>query len=71
MMYLRLGDYDKSMADYRAALRRDPKEASSLYGLGLAQLHAGNQAEATRHMQEALAIDSQTAERYRKIGLAP
>ncbi len=71
LVYLRLGNYDKSIADYIAALKRRPNEAWSLYGLGLAQLHKGQQAEAGKNMRDALAIDSETAERFQDIGLSP
>ena len=71
LVYLRLGNYDRSIADYTAALGRRPRQAGSLYGLGLAQLHKGLQAEAGKNMRDALAIDSGTAERFRKIGLSP
>jgi tetratricopeptide (TPR) repeat protein len=71
LVQLRLGNYDKSVADYQAALRREPRQATSLYGLGLAQLRSGRQAEGSQRMQEALAIDSETAERFRRIGLSP
>jgi tetratricopeptide (TPR) repeat protein len=68
---LRLGDYDRAVADYAAAVRRQPRQASSLYGLGLAQLRKGQPSEGHKKMQEALAIDSDTAERFRNIGLSP
>ena len=71
LVYLRLGNYALSAADYMAALRLRPKEAWSLYGLGLAQRHNGQQAEADKNMRNALAIDSLAAERFKKIGLSP
>ncbi len=71
LVYLRLGNYDKSIADYKAALRRSPREASSLYGLGLAQFRKGQQPDASNNMRQALTIDSETAERFRKFGVSP
>jgi tetratricopeptide (TPR) repeat protein len=71
LVYLRMGNYDKSIADYEAALRQDSKQAASLYGLGLAQLHKGQQEEASKNMRQALAINSETAERFRKFGVSP
>ena len=71
LVYLRLGDYDRSIADYKAALKRNPKQSMSLYGLGMAQLRKGQKEDASTSMQKALAINSQTAERFRKFGVAP
>lgn len=37
-VYLRLGQFDDAIADYNAALKINPKIASSLYGRGVAKL---------------------------------
>ena len=48
-----------------------PKQAASLYGLGLVYMRMGDRAEATKRMQEAMAIDSEVAGSFEKIGLSP
>ena len=40
----RLGDYDKAMADYDAALKLQPKSAWALYGRGLVKLKKNQRA---------------------------
>ncbi|MEJ0066893.1 MAG: tetratricopeptide repeat protein [Caulobacteraceae bacterium] len=45
--FLRLGQPEKAVSDYDAALRIDPKQASSLYGRGVAELRLGRKSQAT------------------------
>jgi tetratricopeptide (TPR) repeat protein len=40
-VYLTMQNYDLAIADYNAALKENPKLASSLYGLGLAMRAKG------------------------------
>ena len=42
LAYLKKGQWDAAIADYNAALRLNPKLASSLYGRGLAKLKNGD-----------------------------
>src|SRR5215470_9323016 len=41
-VYLRMGKFDRAIADYSAALARDAKRAESLYGRGLAKRRQGD-----------------------------
>ncbi len=70
-VYLRRGDYDKSIADYQAVLKLQPKQAVSMYGLGLAEFKKGRKAEGEKHLQAAIALSPNVAEFYRHVGLAP
>jgi tetratricopeptide (TPR) repeat protein len=69
--YLQLRQWDKSIADYQAALKLQPKSALSMYGLGVARIKKGLKAEGDRDIQEAIAINSGIAAAYKQAGLAP
>ena len=71
LVWLRLGKYDNSIADYKAALRVQPKQPTSLYGLAVAQIRSGNTVDGNKKMLEALATDSTVAERFKKFGVTP
>ena len=40
--YLKMGETDRAIADYTAALKLDPKLAGALYGRGVAKLRKGD-----------------------------
>jgi tetratricopeptide (TPR) repeat protein len=69
--FLRLGDYDKSIADYKAVIKLQPKQALSMYGLGIAELKKGLKAEGENDTQAALALAPNVAEFYKRLGLVP
>jgi len=57
LVELRLGDYDKAIADYDAALALAPKMAWSLYGRGIAKIRKGRAVEGQADMAAAVALD--------------
>lgn len=71
LVRFRLGDYDKSIGEYDAALKIRPKNAWTLYGRGLARLKKNNRSEAEADLTEAASIAPGVAEAYKKMGLAP
>ncbi len=72
LVYLRLGQYDKSIADYDASLALEPGNAWSLYGRGVARLRKGMAAaESQSDIADAVAIRPSIAEEFRKHGIAP
>jgi tetratricopeptide (TPR) repeat protein/predicted aspartyl protease len=71
LVRLRLGDFDKSISDYTAALKIRPKNAWTLYGRGLAKLKKNNRSEGEADIAEAVSIAPGVAEVYKKMGLAP
>ena len=71
VIWLRLGNYDKSIEDYQAALAMQPKQVWSLYGLGLAELKKGRTDQANTSLQKAQSLDATIAGRFKEIGLAP
>lgn len=68
---LRLGDYDKSIADFDAALKVQPKEAWALYGRGIAKARRGRSADAEADMAAARALSPHVAAQFSKRGLTP
>jgi tetratricopeptide (TPR) repeat protein/predicted aspartyl protease len=71
LVQFRLGDYDKSIGNYDAALKIRPKSGWTLYGRGLAKLKKNNRTEGEADTAAALAIAPGVAEAYKKMGLAP
>lgn len=71
LVYLRQGNYDKSIADYDAALKLRPKIAWSLYGRGLAKSRKGLATEGQADIAAASALEPTIAEQARKFGIAP
>jgi tetratricopeptide (TPR) repeat protein len=70
-VFLRLGQFDKSIADYNAALALQPKSAWSHYGRGLAKLKSGDAEGAKADLAAASANDSDIASEAAKYGLKP
>jgi tetratricopeptide (TPR) repeat protein/predicted aspartyl protease len=71
LVQLRLGAYDKSIADYDESLKRLPKNAWSLYGRGLAKLRKKNTAEGEADIGAATAIWSSVADNFKRHGIVP
>jgi tetratricopeptide (TPR) repeat protein len=68
---LRLGDYDKSIADFDAALTLRPESAWSLYGRGIAKIRRNQAAEGQADMTAAAAVWPTIAEDFAKRGISP
>jgi len=71
LVRLRLGDYDKSIADYNASLQLRPNNAWSLYGRGLAKRKKNETAESSVDLAAAEKIAPKISERYERYGIAP
>ncbi len=56
-------------ADFDAALRLNPKLASSLYGRGVARQRSGSAAAGDRDLQAAKAIDPNIANEFQSYGI--
>ena len=69
LVYLKLGDLDKALADYEAALKLNPKLAGSLYGRGVVKQKKGDTAGAEADMTAAKAIRANVAEQWAKYGV--
>ena len=70
LVRLRLGDYDKSIADYDAALKLRPKDAWALYGRGVDESRRGKSTEAEADMAAAVASWPGIANAFKEHGIA-
>jgi len=69
LLRFRLGDYDKSIGNYDAALKIRPQSAWTLYGRGLAKLKKDSRGEGEADIAEAVKIAPGVADAYRRMGL--
>jgi len=69
LVRFRLGDFDKSIGNYDAALKIRPKNAWTLYGRGLAKLKKNNRSEGEADIAEAVKIAPGVAGAYKRMGL--
>jgi len=69
LVELRLGQYDRAIADYDAALKLNPRTAWSLYGRGLAKRHKGDPS-AQSDMDAAAAINPELPARAKALGIS-
>ncbi|HWS64590.1 MAG TPA: aspartyl protease family protein [Steroidobacteraceae bacterium] len=67
----RLGDYDKSIADFDAALALRPKSAWSLYGRGIAKIRRSKAVEGQADLAAAAAIWPSIADDFAKRDITP
>jgi tetratricopeptide (TPR) repeat protein/predicted aspartyl protease len=70
LVRLRLGDYDKSAADYDAALSLSPKDPWALYGRGVDKTRRGKVAEGQADMASAIALWPGIAGVFKKRGIS-
>jgi tetratricopeptide (TPR) repeat protein len=64
LVYLKLGDFDKAIADYDYAIKRDPKLARSLYGRGVAKQKKADSAGGNADIAAAKAITPEIADEF-------
>jgi tetratricopeptide (TPR) repeat protein len=71
LVRLRMGDFDKSIADYDDSLTLIPKNAWSLYGRGIAKIRKHRIAEGEADMAAAKAIWAPVEEQFKRRGITP
>jgi tetratricopeptide (TPR) repeat protein len=71
LVFLRLGDYPKSIADYDAAIAIAPKKASSWYGRGIDKLRQHQTAAADADIVQAESLSLKIAEKFTHYGISP
>jgi tetratricopeptide (TPR) repeat protein len=68
---LRLGQFDRAISDYDAAIAARPKTAEYRFARGLAELRAGREAKGRADIAAATAMDPDVAKRFAAWGLKP
>lgn len=71
LVRFRLGDYDKAIGEYDAAVQIRPKNAWTLYGRGLAKLKRNDRSGGEADIAAAVAVAPGVVEAYKRMGLAP
>jgi tetratricopeptide (TPR) repeat protein len=71
LVFLRMGDYGKSIADYDASLKIAPRNAWSLYGRGIDEIREHRVPEGQADLARAEAIWPQVAEEFGRRGITP
>jgi len=71
LLRLRLGDYDRSIADFDASLKTEPSNAWAWYGRGLDKLHKHDTAGGQSDIERATALWPAVAEAFRGHGIVP
>lgn len=61
---LKLGQFDKAIADYNSALELRQKSACSLYGRGLARLKSGDKT-GNSDISQAISLDSYIVDTFK------
>ncbi len=68
-VYLKLGQLDNAIADYNAALKGNPKLATSLYGRGVAETKKGDANAGGADIAAAKAIQADIADQMASVGI--
>jgi tetratricopeptide (TPR) repeat protein/predicted aspartyl protease len=71
LVFLRLGDYGKSIADYDASIAIAPKDAWSWYGRGIDKLRQRQATAGDADIAQAKSLAPAIAERFEHHGIAP
>jgi tetratricopeptide (TPR) repeat protein/predicted aspartyl protease len=71
LVYVRMGKYDKAIADYEATLEVQPRNPWALYGRGLARLHTGMETEGRADIAAARASGPGVVALATRLGFKP
>jgi len=71
LVRLRLGDYDKSIADFDDSLKLAPKNPEALYGRGVAELRKHKTPEGHADLAEASKLRPNIAAEFSRRGISP
>jgi tetratricopeptide (TPR) repeat protein/predicted aspartyl protease len=71
LVFLRMGDYDKSIADYDASLKINAKNAWSLYGRGIDKQRKQKTSDGDADIAQAMVVWPRVAEEFKRRGIVP
>jgi tetratricopeptide (TPR) repeat protein/predicted aspartyl protease len=71
LVWLRLGEYDKSIADFDASLKITPRDAWSLYGRGIDKMRAKKTSEGEADIAQAKSISADIGDTFGRYGILP
>jgi tetratricopeptide (TPR) repeat protein len=71
LVFLRMNDYDKSMADYDASLKLAPKSAGAWYGRGIVELRLNKAAAGNTDIEHAKSLAPKIADAFSRYGITP
>jgi tetratricopeptide (TPR) repeat protein/predicted aspartyl protease len=71
LVFLRMGNYDKSWSDYDAALKTNPQDAWSWSGRGIDKLRMHKTSEGEADIAQAKALWPKVADEFDRRGIAP
>jgi tetratricopeptide (TPR) repeat protein len=69
LVYLRMGDVNRSIADYTTAVKANPKDAWSWYGRGIDNLKKHQTQEGNADIAQAMALWPGVAEEFKRRGI--
>ena len=71
LVFLRMGDYDKSIADYDASLKINARNAWSLYGRGIDKLRKQKASDGDADIAQAMVVWPRVEEEFKRRGIVP
>ncbi len=71
LVLLRMGNFDKSIADYDASLKINPKNPWGWYGRGIDELRLNKVSEGQGDIERAKSLWPQVADEFNRRGIAP
>jgi len=71
LVYFRMGQYDKAIADYDAALKEMPQSAGSLYVRGFAKRRKRDAAGGDADIAAANELDPKVSDQYARLSVTP
>lgn len=70
VVQLKMGNFDKAIADFDEAIKRQPKDARAHYGRGFAEARKGLSSQSQVDLKTAVDMDAEVAAYYKNIGLS-
>ena len=71
LVFLRMNEYEKSMADYDVSLKMNPKSAWGWYGRGIVELRLNKAAAGNTDIEHAKTLAPKVADAFSRYGITP